>query len=115
MTPTNNHIDYVEFKTHDIARTKSFYQEVFGWEFTDYGPTYVSFNKSGLNGGFELTDKAIENGALIVFYHEDLERVLDAVKTAGAVITRDIFSFPGGRRFHFSDHSGNELSVWTDK
>jgi predicted enzyme related to lactoylglutathione lyase len=30
-------------------------------------------------------------------------------------ITKDIFSFPGGKRFHFVDPSENELAVWSDK
>jgi predicted enzyme related to lactoylglutathione lyase len=35
--------------------------------------------------------------------------------SAGGWITRDTFSFPVGRRFHFTDPSGNELGIWSDK
>ena len=34
---------------------------------------------------------------------------------AAGKITREIFAFPGGRRFHFKDPAGNELAVWSDK
>jgi predicted enzyme related to lactoylglutathione lyase len=34
------------------------------------------------------------------------------VESAGGTIARPIFSFPGGRRFHFVDPAGNELAVW---
>ena len=112
---TNNHIDYIEFKAHDLEKTKTFYSDLFGWEFTDYGPSYTSFAKSGVFGGFETTEEPIANGALIVLYHAELESVLANVEKAGGQICKAIFSFPGGRRFHFRDPSGNELAVWTDK
>jgi predicted enzyme related to lactoylglutathione lyase len=33
------------------------------------------------------------------------------VTAAGGTITVPIFSYPGGRRFHFADPAGNELAV----
>jgi len=110
----NNHITYIEFKATDLDRIKKFYSSVFNWAFTDYGPTYASFAESGVYGGFELTDEPVINGALVVLYHQDLGRLLDKIKKAGGTITRDIFSFPGGRRFHFTDPCGNELAVWSE-
>lgn len=115
MPSTNNHIDYIEFKSIDIEQTKDFYSEVFDWKFTDYGPTYVSFENSGLYGGFELTDKPVINGVLVVLYHTDLTILMKQILEAGGQISKDIFSFPGGSRFHFLDPSGNELAVWSDK
>lgn len=114
MKPTNNQISYVEFKTTNIKDIKQFYTNCFQWEFTDYGPDYSSFSKSGLFGGFEKTESKIENGALVVLYHTDLDKIKSKIVTEKGTITKDIFSFPGGRRFHFSDPSGNELAVWSD-
>lgn len=108
------HIDYIEFKAKDIEKIKKFYSSAFGWTFTDYGPTYVSFSESGLAGGFEATDKPIINGALVVLYHGDLEQIRKNIINAGGQISKDIFPFPGGRRFHFKDPSENELAVWSD-
>lgn len=112
---TNNHINYVEFYANDLDAIKTFYQKAFGWSFTDYGPTYTAFSESGLEGGFEQTEAPIVNGALVVLYHDDLESSLANVKNAGGKIVKEIFSFPGGRRFEFSDPSGNQLAVWSDK
>jgi len=112
---TNNQIDYIEFKTNNIETTKAFYTKAFNWVFTDYGPNYTAFEESGLQGGFELSDKPILNGALVVLYHEDLEAQMESVKKCGGVISKEIFSFPGGRRFHFTDPSGNALAIWSDK
>lgn len=112
---TNNHINYVEFKAQDLEAIKTFYTQCFNWTFTDYGPDYVAFSNSGLECGFVKTDKPIINGVLVVLYHDRLESVLQTIKQAGATITQDIFSFPGGRRFHFLDPAGNELAVWSDK
>jgi len=111
----DNHINYVELKGKDLEKIKDFYTAAFGWTFTDYGPTYVAFSDSGLSGGFEKTETEILNGALIVLYHKDLEIIKNNIIEASGKITKDIFSFPGGRRFHFSDPSDNELAVWSDK
>ena len=115
MSIQNNHINYIEFKAKDLEAVKSFYEKAFGWKFTDYGPAYTAFDESGVQGGFEVSDEPIVNGALVVLYHDDLESSLETVKAAGGTISAEIFSFPGGRRFQFLDPSGNELAVWSDK
>jgi uncharacterized protein len=109
-------IDYVEFGAADIEKTKQFYTAAFGWEFTDYGPGYTSFNDGRLSGGF-TTDATpgSRGGALVVLYTHDLETALEKVKSAGGTIVKEPFDFPGGRRFHFADPSGNVLAVWSDK
>lgn len=114
MATPNNHINYIEFKSHDLEQTKAFYTAVFDWSFTDYGPTYTSFADSGVFGGFEQTDATITNGALIVIHHKNLEEIKQKILTHGGKISVDIFSFPGGKRFHFLDPSGHELAVWCE-
>ncbi|MDO6596917.1 VOC family protein [Oceanihabitans sp. 2_MG-2023] len=112
MKPTNKHINYIEFKAIDLEKTKVFYNKVFGWEFTDYGPTYIAFENSGVAGGFEKIDAEIINGVLVVLYHDDLDAIKQHVIAANGKISVDTFSFPGGKRFQFFDPSGNELAVW---
>jgi len=108
-------IDYVEFPAIDIAATKQFYSEVFGWKFEDYGPDYTSFDDGRLRGGFAKGAGVKGGGPLVVMYAAALEATEAAVKKAGGKIIKDIFSFPGGRRFHFADPNGNELAVWSDR
>lgn len=109
----DNRIQYVEFPATDLAATKRFYEDAFGWAFTDYGPEYVAFEEgAAVNGGFYLADTVARGGPLVVLYAAHLEGALDRVRAAGGVIERDIFAFPGGRRFHFLDPNGNELAVW---
>ncbi|MFD2099275.1 VOC family protein [Flagellimonas iocasae] len=110
----NTLINYVEFKAKDLPKVKAFYLAAFGWTFTDYGPDYVAFTESGLEGGFEKTEDDVVNGVLVVLYHENLEDIQQKVIQAGGTIVQEIFSFPGGRRFHFTDPSGNELAIWSD-
>ena len=112
---TNNYINYIEFKATNIKAIKAFYTKAFDWVFTDYGTKYVAFENSGLHGGFELTKKSIKKGVLVVLYHEDLKAIKKRIKKSGGKISKPIFEFPGGRRFHFTDPSGNELAVWSDK
>ncbi len=113
--PANNHINYIEFKAKNLEEIKEFYTTAFDWTFTDYGPTYTAFPNSGLEGGFEKTEGTSINGALVVLYHEDLNQIKGKILAAGGEIAKDIFSFPGGRRFHFLDPAKNELAVWSDK
>jgi len=119
MTDNNHHsINYVEFPSLDLAATKSFYGQVFGWEFQDWGDTYVSFQGAGIDGGFDASEarKPIETsgaGALVILYSDDLAATETNIVAAGGSISVPAFEFPGGRRFHFLDPSGNELAVWT--
>lgn len=115
MELKDNHINYIEFKAKDLEKIKEFYISAFDWAFTDYGPNYTSFSNSGLLGGFEKSDAKVVNGALVVLYHKNLDIIKDKVLLAGGKITVNIFSFPGGHRFQFTDPSGNELAVWSDK
>ncbi len=115
MAKHHHHIDYVEFPAADTGPLKAFYGKAFGWTFTDYGPTYAAFEQSGLDGGFQGDPDAAPAKPLVVLYSDDLEASLRAVTEAGGVVTQSIFEFPGGRRFHFTDPSGNALGVWSDK
>lgn len=108
-------VDYVEFGTTDIEAIKEFYIGVFGWEFTDYGPTYTSFMDGRMAGGFDSSTEVSTGGPLIVLYALDLEAIQASVLENGGTIVKGIFQFPGGRRFHFQDPSGNELAVWSDQ
>jgi predicted enzyme related to lactoylglutathione lyase len=117
MSQTEHHdrIDYIELPGGDIAATKNFYHAVFSWDFTDYGPGYSSFFDGRMAGGFTTDAKASTgSGPLVVLYSKDLEDTLRKVTAAGGKITKSIFSFPGGRRFHFTDPAGNELAVWSE-
>jgi uncharacterized protein len=108
-------MNYVELPAKDLAGTKAFFESVFGWSFVDYGPEYTAFENQGLDGGFfqsDLASSTEKGAALIVFYSNQLEATLAKVEKAGGSILRPIYSFPGGRRFHFTEPSGNEFAVW---
>jgi len=109
-------IDYVELPSvtaHEL--TRGFYAKAFGWQFTDYGPDYAATTSGDVNVGLNgQPDDALAE-PLPVVRVDDLDATLDAVAAAGGVISRPIFAFPGGRRFHFIDPSGSELAAWSDR
>ena len=114
---SNIKINYIEFPAFDLEQVKTFYSDTFGWTFQDFGPEYCAFNDGDMDGGFytsRLSSKTSNGAVLIVLYSENLESMHDLVIKHGGVIVKEIFSFPGGRRFHFEDPSGNELAVWSD-
>lgn len=111
-------INYIEFSALDIAEAKRFFNVAFDWQFNDYGPDYAGIRKQdgeGECGGICLAEKVVTGGPLVVLYSVDLESSIASVQKAGGTITKEIFSFPGGRRFQFCDPSGNELAVWSDQ
>jgi len=111
----HNRINYIEFQAENLEAVKKFYSATFDWTFTDYGSDYVAFNDGTLDGGFERGEKKGQGTPLVILYSDNLELSLKAVEKNGGAVTKPIYSFPGGRRFHFADPAGNELAVWSDK
>lgn len=109
----NLKIDYVEFQTPALADSKAFFAKAFGWSYVDYGPDYSAFEKAGLDGGLETCEPDSQNPPLVILKADDLEVAQAEVEAAGGEIIKPIFSFPGGRRFHFREPGGNELAVWS--
>jgi len=105
-------IDYIEWPATDLPALKSFYAAAFGWSFADYGPAYAAFEGQGTDGGFTVDHAPAK--PLVILYAHDLEAMQAKVEAAGGAIIAPIYSFPGGRRFHFTDPSGNELAVWSE-
>jgi uncharacterized protein len=109
-------IDYVEIAVTDIDAAKAFYGSAFGWSLVDYGPDYAGIQGAGKEvGGLRRDSEVRAGGPLVILYSEDLEASAEAVTAAGGTIVEPIYAFPGGRRFHFADPSGNELAVWSER
>ena len=111
-------INYVEFPSKNMQVTREFFEKTFNWEFVDYGPEYMAFTNQGLDGGFyqsNLSANSETGGALIVFYSNHLEKTQRKIEANQGTISKAIFSFPGGRRFHFCDPNENEYAVWSDQ
>jgi predicted enzyme related to lactoylglutathione lyase len=109
-------IDYVELPSataHEL--TRAFYAKAFDWQFTDYGPDYSATTTSDVDVGLNGQPEEALSAPLPVIRVDDLEAIFDSVTKAGGTIAKAIFSFPGGRRFHFIDPSGSELAVWSDR
>ena len=105
-------IDYIEQPGGDLKATKAFYEQAFGWKFQDWGDSYCAFHE-GLDGGFGSDPDSVKT-PLVILYAHDLEAMEAKVRAAGGQIVREIMSFPGGRRFHFTDPAGNQLAVWSE-
>ncbi len=114
MANPHHTINYIELPGPNLDAAKDFYGSVFGWSFINYGPDYLAFEGAGVDGGFDRTTPPYRGGALVVLYSDNLEKTMGAVVAAGGEIVRPIFTFPGGRRFHFVDPMGNELAVWAN-
>lgn len=96
------------------AKTKKFYEQVFKWEFAGWGPNYISFSGANIDGGFNGDTQVSNPGVLVVLYANDLNLKLESVTKAGGEISKPVFEFPGGKRFHCRDPNWNELAVWSE-
>jgi predicted enzyme related to lactoylglutathione lyase len=105
-------LNYVELPATDIAKAKAFYEKAFGWSLTSFGPTYAGTTTGDVDLGLQADKAEAPKAPLAIVETKDLEAALKSVTAAGGKITKPIFAFPGGRRFHFTDPSGNELAVW---
>jgi predicted enzyme related to lactoylglutathione lyase len=114
-SPNDRKIDYIEMNVADIERSKAFYGAAFGWTFQDYGPEYCEFRDGRLTGGFTTQGTPAPGGPLVVLYADDLAGAQRAVEAASGRITKPVFEFPGGARFHFLDPDGYELAVWSKR
>ena len=108
-------LDYVEFGAPDVAVARRFYEQAFGWRFTDYGSDYTAFEDGRLAGGLTSERPVVRGGPLVILFAVDLADAERRVREAGGTVTAPPFDFPGGRRFHFTDPAGNELAVWSDR
>lgn len=111
-------VDFIEFPAKNVKQVQAardFFETVFAWEYQEWGDDYVDTKSSGVGTGINADASHRPSQALVVIYSKDVEATRAKVIQTGGKITRDIFSFPGGRRFHFRDPTGNELAVWSDK
>jgi predicted enzyme related to lactoylglutathione lyase len=111
MDRHNLKIDYVEFSSPELEATQSFFAKAFGWSFIEYGPDYRDIQGAGLGGGIERSEAACP---LVVLKTDNLQKALDVVRESGGEITRDIFDFPGGKRFEFREPGGTAMAVWSE-
>lgn len=118
MTTTHHAISYVELGATDLPATRAFYEAAFGWQFNDYGGAYAGIKApdgDGEIGGINPASAPGTSGSpLILLFSDDLDATLAAVKEAGGVIAADPYEYPGGRRFEFTDPSGNRLGVYAE-
>ncbi len=105
---------YVELAVPDSEASATFFEAAFGWTLTRFGPTYAGTMGQGTDLGLQGDASEAPAAPLAGIRVEDLEAALVAVEGAGATITQPIFAYPGGRRFHFREPGGNELSVFAE-
>ena len=105
-------INYLELQSRDLDETKAFYSALFSWTFTSYGPSYISFDNAGIDGGFFLVETPKSGENRTVLHSDELEDMQERVRKHGVTLSREIYEFPGGRRFEFDDPSGNKLAIW---
>lgn len=104
-------ITFVELPARDLGAARAFYAAAFGWALTDFGPSYSCTMTGDVDLGLQGDLDEAPAAPLPVLRVDDLEEEQAAVERAGGRVSKPIFGFPGGRRFHFRDPNGLELAV----
>jgi predicted enzyme related to lactoylglutathione lyase len=104
-------LNYIELPARDLGAARTFYSAVFGWDLTDFGPSYSCTTTGDVDLGLQGDPSEAPKMPLPVVQVDDIEAALAAVVRAGGTISKPIFAFPGGRRFHFLDPNGLELAI----
>ncbi len=119
MTPEPRHhtLNYTELTVTDLTAAIAFYQAAFGWTFVDYGAEYAGISSPDgdgeeVGGLLVAPEPRPAGGPLVLLYSDDLDQTAVAIVRAGGTIVQAAYAFPGGRRLHFADPSGNEVGVW---
>ena len=106
-----NRVSFIELPAANLDAAKKFYGGLFGWTLADFGPTYSCTMTGDVDVGLQGDRHEQALHPLPVIQVADLDALLKSVTAAGGVVVKPIFSFPGGRRFHFRDPNGNELAA----
>lgn len=115
MTEAHHAISYIELNVADLPAARTFYESAFGWQFNDYGPNYAGIRApdgKGEVGGLNAERLPVRGGPLVLLFSDDLVATVAAVEAAGGQLVEGPYDYPGGKRFHFTDPSGNELGVY---
>jgi len=104
-------INFIELPAQDLGAARTFYSAVFGWELTDFGPSYSCTITGDVDLGLQGDMSEAPRAPLPVVLVDDIEAAQTAVEGAGGTISKPIFAFPGGRRFHILDPNGLELAI----
>lgn len=105
-------LNYLELAATNLSQTKAFYEAAFGLTLESFGPTYAGTTTGIVDLGLQGDKDEAPRAPLAGFQVDDLDAALGAVVAAGGHVTKPVFAFPGGRRFHCVDPSGNEIAVW---
>lgn len=114
--PVHHAISYIEFGVTDLEAARAFYESAFGWQFNDYGAEYAGIRAvdgEGEVGGLSTFAAPTADGPLVLLFSTDLDASVEDVAASGGSIVAGPYEFPGGRRFEFTDPSGNRLGVFS--
>lgn len=105
-------IDYFEVPSADGQRTRSFFENAFGWNYLSYGPDYTEIREAGVLGGINSDSADRPVAPVIGIRTDDIAAAEVAILAAGGTITRPPYAYPGGKRMFFREPGGVELLVY---
>ncbi|GAC70293.1 VOC family protein [Gordonia soli] len=117
MTTNHNHLMHFAINAADVAASKTFYQSVFDWEFSAWGPPgFYKIDTGGpVNGALQqsrpLAGRVVD-GTEATFSVSDVDAVAESALRAGGQIVLPRHTIAGvGHLIFFTDPSGNTIGA----
>lgn len=105
---------HIEIAGGNLAATKAFYGQVFGWKFSPMSDSYEFFDAGNLQGAIDADGRPSHDGTVLVLACDDVAAKLKEVESAGGKTLKPKTEIGGGHGWYgyFADPAGNRMGVW---
>lgn len=110
-----NQVCHIEIEVTNLANSRSFYEQIFGWKFSDFDiPDMMVFGADDKHiGGLMRVDTVSAGNSPSIWFHvADIEATLAMARGLGAAILAEKGPVPNvGWSAAFSDLDGNRIGI----
>jgi predicted enzyme related to lactoylglutathione lyase len=119
MSTMTNDLAHFAINADDVPASQAFYEQVFGWTFSAWGPPgflQIDSGPEGVQGALQQRRELVPGRPTLspecTFAVDDVEATAAAVRAAGGTILMDRSTIPGvGHLIFFADPGGNAIGA----
>jgi len=116
-TSADGKICYIEMPARDVARSASFYKNVFGWNIRQRGDGATAFDDTigEVSGAFVLNRKPMtEVGLLVYIMVDNIQDAIEKVVANGGTIIQPVGMDSPEITARFTDPGGNIIGLYQE-
>ena len=121
-----NSVVHFEIPADDLERAKKFYADVFGWQVSDFGGTYmvtttqidpqtqIPLNPGAINGDIFKREENVKHPTVVIKV-PSIEEHMKMIEASGGKPGEGKVEIPDvGYYAYFTDPEGNRIGLWED-